>query len=133
MRAAAYFASGSFLLILSFGMILYVSRLLPEGESLTSDVFWRIMYIGGGGTAVGIGAGALILKGFTAMSINPKDSLLTLGFLLLFSGAMTILAASTFITSGGVTDPKYVLIGQISAIGTVIGVLGSMLVVKYRG
>lgn len=61
-----------------------------------------------------------------------KETVATLGFMLLFAGAMVDISGSTFVTQGGVAPATYFNVGIFELIGTVIFLIGVYLIVKTR-
>jgi len=61
-----------------------------------------------------------------------KETVATLGFLVLFFGSMIDIAGSTFVTEGGTPAPIYFQVGIIELVGTVLFAVGLYLIIKTR-
>jgi len=61
-----------------------------------------------------------------------KETVATLGFLVLFFGSMIDIAGSTFVTEGGTPAPIYFQVGVIELVGTFLFALGLYLIIKTR-
>ncbi len=61
-----------------------------------------------------------------------KETLATLGFMLLFAGSMIDIAGSSFVTQGGTPVPIYFQVGVMEVLGSIIFLAGMYLIVKTR-
>ena len=61
-----------------------------------------------------------------------KETVATLGFLVLFFGSMIDIAGSTFVTEGGTPAPIYFQVGVIKLVGTLLFAVGLYLIIKTR-
>jgi len=61
-----------------------------------------------------------------------KETVATLGFLVLFFGSMMDIAGSTFVTEGGTPAPIYFQVGIIELVGTALFAVGMYLIIKSR-
>jgi hypothetical protein len=64
--------------------------------------------------------------------LKMKETLATLGFILFFAGSMLDISGSLFVTQGGTPPPTYFKVGIMEAIGTLIFLVGIVLIVKTR-
>jgi len=65
-------------------------------------------------------------------SLKMKETLATLGFVLFFAGSMLDISGSLFVTQGGTPPPTYFKVGVMEVIGTLIFLVGIVLIVKTR-
>jgi len=61
-----------------------------------------------------------------------KETVATLGFLILFFGSMMDIAGSTFVTQGGTPAATYFQVGIIELLGTALFAIGMYLIIKTR-
>jgi hypothetical protein len=61
-----------------------------------------------------------------------KETVATLGFLVLFFGSMVDIAGSTFVTEGGTPASTYFQVGIIELLGTALFAFGMYLIIKTR-
>jgi hypothetical protein len=61
-----------------------------------------------------------------------KETVATLGFLILFFGSMMDIAGSTFVTQGGTPAATYFQVGIIELLGTALFAIGIYLIIKTR-
>jgi hypothetical protein len=61
-----------------------------------------------------------------------KETVGTLGFLLLFAGSMLDIAGSTFVTQGGTPPATYFRVGLMEVFGSLLFLIGIYLIIKTR-
>ena len=61
-----------------------------------------------------------------------KETLATLGFVLFFAGSMLDISGSLFVTQGGTPPATYFKVGIMEVIGTLIFLVGIVLIIKTR-
>jgi len=64
--------------------------------------------------------------------LKMKETLATLGFVLFFAGSMLDISGSLFVTQGGTPPSTYFKVGIMELIGTVIFLVGIVLIIKTR-